>query len=62
MKNQNVAANLPYIYLIAIPLMVKTKVCYACYDDASNLVILTVETIIPITPPEASSNWTGCLK
>ena len=29
MKNQNVAANLPYIYLIAIPLMVKTKVCYA---------------------------------
>lgn len=32
------------------------------HDDASNLVILTVETIIPITPPEASSNWTGCLK
>ena len=32
------------------------------HDDASNLVILTVETITPITPPEASSNWTGCLK
>ena len=32
------------------------------HDDGSNLVVLTGETIIPITPPEASSNWTGCLK
>ena len=55
MKNQNVAANL-------FDCDISGGEDKGMHDDASNLVILTVETITPITPPEASSNWTGCLK
>ena len=59
MNNQNGAANLPFNLFDCDTSGGEDK---GMHDDASNLVILTVETITPITPPEASSNWTGCLK